>query len=88
VDLRCLVFVASQFSFDGHVRAFGEGAGEIGQFAEGPEKLAAIRKESRPPDEQQIFAAQRVWEIRVDSVLKLDRAAKTEADENQPEGPH
>lgn len=29
-----------------------------------------------------------VWEIRVDSVLKLDRAAKTEADENQQEVRH
>jgi hypothetical protein len=30
-----LVFVAVEFSFDGHVRTLGEGAGEVGQFPEG-----------------------------------------------------
>ena len=37
---------------------------------------------------QKTTLAQRVWEIRADSGLKLDRAAKTEADENQQEVPH
>ena len=37
---------------------------------------------------QKTTFTQRVWEIRVDSVLKLDRAAKREtSDENQEEGP-
>ena len=37
---------------------------------------------------QKTTIAQRVWEIRVDSVLKLDRAAKREAsDENHEEVP-
>jgi single-strand DNA-binding protein len=37
---------------------------------------------------QRTTIAQRVWEVRVDSVLKLDRAAKREAsDENQEEVP-
>jgi len=30
-----LVFMTAQFSLDGHMGAFGEGAGEIGQFSEG-----------------------------------------------------
>ena len=30
-----LVFAAAKFSFDGDVRAFGEAAGEIGEFPEG-----------------------------------------------------
>jgi len=37
---------------------------------------------------QKTSITQRVWEIRVDSVLKLDRAAKREAsEENQEEAP-
>ena len=37
---------------------------------------------------QKTTIAQRVWEVRVDSVLKLDRAAKGEtSDENQEEVP-
>ena len=37
---------------------------------------------------QKTTIAQRVWEVRVDSVLKLDRAAKREnSDENQEEVP-
>ena len=30
-----LVFVASEFAFDGYMSAFGEGASEIGEFPEG-----------------------------------------------------
>src|SRR6476620_371305 len=30
-----MVFMAAEFTFDGDVRAFGEGAGEIGEFPEG-----------------------------------------------------
>jgi len=41
-----------------------------------------------PGSTQKATLTQRVWEIRVDSVLKLDRAAKREAsDENQQEVP-
>ena len=37
---------------------------------------------------QKTTLTQRVWEVHVDSVLKLDRAAKREtSDENQPEVP-
>ena len=37
---------------------------------------------------QRTTITQRVWEVRVDSVLKLDRAAKREtSDENQEEVP-
>jgi single-strand DNA-binding protein len=37
---------------------------------------------------QKTTLTQRVWEVRVDSVLKLDRAAKREtSDENHEEGP-
>ena len=37
---------------------------------------------------QKTTLTQRIWEVRVDSVLKLDRAAKREtSDENQPEVP-
>jgi single-strand DNA-binding protein len=37
---------------------------------------------------QKTTLTQRVWEVRVDSVLKLDRAAKREtSDENQEEVP-
>jgi hypothetical protein len=30
-----LVFMAAEFALDGHMRAFGEAAGEIGEFPEG-----------------------------------------------------
>ena len=30
-----LVFMAAEFAFDGHMGAFGEGAGELGEFPEG-----------------------------------------------------
>ena len=38
-------------------------------------------------DTQKTTLNQRVWEIRVESVLKLDRAAKRASDENQEEVP-
>ena len=56
----------------------------------------AVEGELRSHEYQREFAVgtqkttltQRVWEIRVDSVLKLDRAAKLEtSDENQEEAP-
>jgi single-strand DNA-binding protein len=74
--------------------AFGKLADFAGTLAKGAH--VAIEGELRSHEYQRELAvgtqkpslAQRVWEIRVDSVLKLDRAAKTEADENQPEVPH
>ena len=37
---------------------------------------------------QKTSIPQRVWEIRVDSVLKLDRAAKRESNDSHVEVPH
>ena len=41
-----LVFAAAEFAFDGDVRAFGEGAGEIGEF---PERHAPMPLGARLP---------------------------------------
>src|SRR4051812_44634599 len=43
-----LVFVAAEFSFGCHVRAFGEGAAEIGQFSEGPHRGHSVRDSQDP----------------------------------------
>ena len=37
---------------------------------------------------QKTSIPQRVWEIRVDSILKLDRAAKRESNDSHVEVPH
>ena len=74
--------------------AFGKLADFAGTLSKGAH--VAIEGELRSHEYQRELAVgtqkttltQRVWEIRVDSVLKLDRAAKREAsDENQQEVP-
>jgi single-strand DNA-binding protein len=73
--------------------AFGRLADFAGTLTKGAH--VAIEVELRSHEYQRELAvgtqkttlAQRVWGIRVASVLQLDRAAKTEADENQQEVP-
>jgi single-strand DNA-binding protein len=74
--------------------AFGKLVDFAGTLSEGTH--VAVEGELRSHEYQRELAVgtqkttvtQRVWEIRVDSVLKLDRAAKTEtADENRREVP-
>jgi single-strand DNA-binding protein len=74
--------------------AFGKLADFAGSLTKGAH--IAIEGELRSREYQRELAvgtqkttiSQRVWEIRVDSVLKLDRAAKREAsDENHEEVP-
>jgi len=74
--------------------AFGKLADFAGTLSKGAH--VAVEGELRSHEYQREFAVgtqktsitQRVWEIRVDSVLKLDRAAKREAsEENQEEVP-
>jgi len=74
--------------------AFGKLADFAGTLAKGAH--VAIEGELRSHEHQRELAvgtqktavSQRVWEIRVDSVLKLDRAARREStDQNQEEVP-
>ena len=74
--------------------AFGKLADFAGTLSKGAH--VAIEGELRSHEYQRELAVgsqkttltQRVWEVRVDSVLKLDRAAKREtSDENQEEVP-
>ncbi len=74
--------------------AFGKLADFAGTLAKGAH--VAIEGELRSHESQRDLAvgtekttvSQRVWEIRVDSVLKLDRAVKREStDPNQEEVP-
>ena len=74
--------------------AFGKLADFAGTLSKGAH--VAVEGELRSHEYQRELAvgtqkttiAQRVWEVRIDSVLKLDRAAKLEAsDENQEEVP-
>jgi single-strand DNA-binding protein len=74
--------------------AFGKLADFAGTLAKGAQ--VAIEGELRSHEYQRELAvgtekttvSQRVWEIRVDSVLKLDRAVKREStDQNQEEVP-
>jgi single-strand DNA-binding protein len=71
--------------------AFGKLADFAGTLTKGAH--VAIEGELRSHEYQRAVGtqkttlAQRVWEIRVDSLLKLDRAAKTEAHENHEEMP-
>ena len=74
--------------------AFGKLADFAGSLTKGAH--IAIEGELRSREYQRELAVgtqtttltQRVWEVRVDSVLKLDRAAKREtSDENQEEAP-
>ena len=75
--------------------AFGKLADFAGSLSKGAH--VAIEGELRSHEYQRELVvgtqkttiAQRVWEVRVDSVLKLDRAAKRETSEqNQEEVPH
>jgi single-strand DNA-binding protein len=74
--------------------AFGKLADFAGSLSKGD--YVAVEGELRSHEYQRELVVgtqkttltQRVWEIRVDSVLKLDRAAKLEtSDENQQEVP-
>jgi single-strand DNA-binding protein len=73
--------------------AFGKLADFVGTLSKGAH--VAVEGELRSHEYQRELAvgtqkttvAQRVWEVRVDSVLKLDRAAKRETDENHEEVP-
>ena len=74
--------------------AFGKLADFAGSLTKGAH--VAIEGELRSHEYQRELAVgtqkttltQRVWEVRVDSVLKLDRSAKREiSDENQEEVP-
>ena len=73
--------------------AFGKLADFAGSLSKGAH--VAVEGELRSHECQRELAGtqkttltQRVWEVRVDSVLKLDRAAKLEtSDENQKEVP-
>ena len=73
--------------------AFGKLADFAGSLSKGVH--VAVEGELRSHEYQRELAVgtqkttltQRVWEIRIDSVLKLDGAAKTDASENQQEVP-
>ena len=73
--------------------AFGKLADFAGSLSKGAH--VAVEGELRSHDYQRELVVgtqkttltQRAWEIRVHSVLTLDRAAKTEADENHEEMP-
>ena len=63
--------------------------GKLGEFAATLKKGAHIQVEgelrSRKYDSKKTNAAQTVWEIRVNSILKLDRAAKASTEEQEEE---
>lgn len=65
--------------------------GKLGEFAKGLKKGAHLQVEgelhSRDFESKKTNAKQTVWEIRVNSILKLDRVAKasTEEEDAQPE---
>ena len=61
--------------------------GKLGEFASTLKKGAHIQVEgelrSRKYDSKKTNSEQTVWEIRVNSILKLDRAAKSTAEEQE-----
>ena len=63
--------------------------GKLGEFAATLKKGAHIQVEgelrSRKYTSSKTNAAQTIWEIRVNSILKLDRAAKASAEEQEDE---
>ena len=63
--------------------------GKLGEFAATLKKGAHIQVEgelrSRKYDSKKTNSAQTIWEIRVNSILKLDRAAKASAEEQEDE---
>ena len=62
--------------------------GKLSEFAATLTKGAHIQVEgelrSREYDSKKANAKQRIWEIRVDSILKLDRAEKSAPEEQEP----
>ena len=62
--------------------------GKLSEFAATLTKGAHIQVEgelrSREYDSKKTNAKQRIWEIRVDSILKLDRAEKAAPEEQEP----
>ena len=63
--------------------------GKLGEFAATLKKGAHIQVEgelrSRKYTSSKTNAAQTIWEIRVNSILKLDRAARASAEEQEDE---
>ncbi len=61
--------------------------GKLGEFAATLKKGAHIEVEgelrSREYDSKKTGAKQTIWEIRVNSILKLDRAAKASAEDDE-----
>ena len=61
--------------------------GKLSEFAKTLTKGAHIQVEgelrSREYDSKKTDGKQRIWEIKVDSILKLDRAEKASADEQE-----
>ena len=64
--------------------------GKLGEFASTLKKGAHVQVEgelrSRKYDSKKTNSEQTVWEIRVNSILKLDRAAKATAEEQDEDG--
>jgi single-strand DNA-binding protein len=62
-------------------------SGKLGEFAATLKKGAHIQVEgelrSRKYDSKKTSSEQTIWEIRVDSILKLDRAAKAAAEDSE-----
>ena len=63
--------------------------GKLSEFAGTPKKGAQIQVEgelrSREYDSKKTDSKQRIWEIKVDSILKLDRAEKAAPEEQEHE---
>jgi hypothetical protein len=95
IQLVICIWLGSQFwpwiGFPIGIVAFGKLADFAGNLAKGAH--VAVEGELRSHEFQREVAVsdrrtsipQRVWEIRVDSVLKLDRAAKTESSADSQE---
>jgi single-strand DNA-binding protein len=66
--------------------------GELSEFARTLTKGAYVQVEgelrSREYDSKKTDTKRRVWEIRVASILKLDRAEKTAPEEHENDQPH
>jgi single-strand DNA-binding protein len=64
--------------------------GRLSEFAKTLTKGAHIQVEgelrSREFDSKKTDGKQRIWEIRVDSILKLDRAEKADPEDDTPTG--
>ena len=64
--------------------------GKLSQFAATHKKCSQLKMEgelrSREYDSNKTGTKQTIWEIRVDSILKLDRAEKASPEEQEHEG--